>query len=213
MIFMKNFSKKPLFYATLLHDVGKGLGGNHNLKGAEIAKKIVLELDESDYVAYETSWLIENHLILSDFAFKKDIEDNSIIKKISETIYTKDRLNALFLLTVSDISTVDHGIWNEWKANLLESLYKKILEEINIPKIEDGLNKKIEKIKRKILLNSEVINENQLQNFSKITYPDYWLLQSPEEIKFQIENFFLNTNLNRRFDFFINKKKIKTFLN
>ena len=78
---MKNFSKKPLFYATLLHDVGKGLGGNHNQKGAEIARKIVLELDESDYVAYETSWLIENHLILSDFAFKKDI-NNSIIANL-----------------------------------------------------------------------------------------------------------------------------------
>ena len=211
MIFMKNFSKKPLFYATLLHDIGKGLGGNHNQKGAEIARKIVLELDESDYVAYETSWLIENHLILSDFAFKKDIEDDSIIKKISETIYAKDRLNALFLLTVSDISAVDHGIWNEWKANLLESLYKKILEEINIPKIDDDLNKKIEKLKRKILSTSEVINKNQLQSFSKITYPDYWLLQSPEEIKFQIENFFLNTNSNRRFDFFVNKKKNKNF--
>ena len=115
------------------------------------------------------------------------------------------------MLTVSDISAVDHGIWNEWKANLLESLYKKILEEINIPKIDDDLNKKIEKLKRKILSNSKVINENQLQNFSKITYPNYWLLQSPEEIKFQIENFFLNTNLNRRFDFFINKKKKKFF--
>ena len=44
MIFMKNFSKKPLFFATLLHDIGKGLGGNHNLKGAEIARKIVQEL-------------------------------------------------------------------------------------------------------------------------------------------------------------------------
>ena len=198
MIFTKNFSKKPLFFATLLHDIGKGLGGNHNLKGAEIAKKIVLDLDESDYVAYETSWLIENHLILSDFAFKKDIEDDSIIKKISATIETKDRLNALFLLTVSDISAVDHGIWNEWKANLLESLYHKILEEINSPKIDNSLNKKIEKIQREMFLNSQIINKKLLEKFSKITYPNYWLLQSPKEIKFQIENFFLNTNIKKK---------------
>ncbi len=211
MIFMKNFSKKPLFFATLLHDIGKGLGGNHNLKGAEMARKIVLDLDESDYVAYETSWLIKNHLILSDFAFKKDIEDDSIIRKISETIETSDRLNALFLLTVSDISAVDHGIWNEWKANLLESLYHKILEQINNPKIENSLNKKIEKIKREILSNSKIINENQLESFSKITYPNYWLLQSPKEILFQIENFFLKTNIKKRFDFFINKEINKNF--
>ena len=94
--------------------------------------------------------MIENHLILSDFAFKKDIEDDSIIKKISKIIETNERLNALFLLTVSDISAVDHGIWNEWKANLLESLYHKILEEINSPKIENSLNKKkLKKLKGK----------------------------------------------------------------
>ncbi len=210
-VFLKDFSKKPLFFATLLHDIGKGLGGNHNVRGAKIAKKIVLKLDESDFVSYETGWLIENHLILSEFAFKKDIEDFSIIKKISNMIQTKDRLNALFLLTVSDISAVDHGIWNEWKANLLESLYQKILLEIKSPKVENSLNRKIENIKKKILSNSKVIKEAHLERFSKITYPNYWLLQLPEEIKFQIENFFLNRKIKRRFDFFINKKINKNF--
>ena len=210
-IFSKKFSKKPLFFATLLHDIGKGLGGNHNLSGAKIAKNIVLKLNESDYVAYETSWLIENHLILSEFAFKKDIEDYSVIKRISKSIETNDRLNALFLLTVSDISAVDHGIWNEWKANLLESLYHKIIEEINSPKNENSLNKKIEKIKREIFLSSKIIKKNELEKFSKITYPNYWLLQPTEEIKFQIENFFLKTNVKKRFDFFINKQTRKKF--
>ena len=64
-------------------------------------------------------------------------------------IQTKDRLNALFLLTVSDISAVDHGIWNEWKANLLESLYQKILLEIKSPKVENSLNKERLKILKK----------------------------------------------------------------
>ena len=210
-IFSENFNKKPLFFATLLHDIGKGLGGDHNLKGAEIAKKVVLNLNENVHVAHETSWLIENHLMLSEFAFKKDIEDYSVIKKISESIETNERLNALFLLTVSDISAVDHGIWNEWKANLLESLYNKIRAEINSPKIENSLNKKIEKIKKKIFLSSRLIKEAELETFSKITYPNYWLLQSPEEIRFQIENFFLKKNIKKRFDFFIKKKASKNF--
>ena len=210
-IFSENFNKKPLFFATLLHDIGKGLGGDHNLKGAEIAKKVVLNLNENVHVAHETSWLIENHLMLSEFAFKKDIEDYSVIKKISESIETNERLNALFLLTVSDISAVDHGIWNEWKANLLESLYNKIRAEINSPKIENSLNKKIEKIKKKIFLSSRLIKKVELETFSKITYPNYWLLQSPEEIRFQIENFFLKKNIKKRFDFFIKKKASKNF--
>ena len=44
--------------------------------------KIVLELKESNDVAKETAWLVQNHLLLSEFAFKKDIEDFSVIKNI-----------------------------------------------------------------------------------------------------------------------------------
>ena len=126
-------NKKPLFYAVLLHDIGKGLGGEHNLKGAKKAKKIILNLNENTDTVKETTWLIENHMLLSEFAFKKDIEDDSVIKKISENINTIDRLNNLYLLTVSDISAVDHGIWNDWKARLLKTLYTKIQNEVLKP--------------------------------------------------------------------------------
>ena len=70
------------------------------------------KLDESDFVSYETGWLIENHLILSEFAFKKDIEDFSIIKKISNMIQTKDRLTHFFclLFQISQLSTTVYGM-------------------------------------------------------------------------------------------------------
>ena len=90
-------NKNSLFYAVLLHDIGKGLGGEHNLKGAKKAKKIVINLNENTDTVNETAWLIENHMLLSEFAFKKDIEDDSVIKKISENINTIDRLNNLYL--------------------------------------------------------------------------------------------------------------------
>ena len=38
----KNLNRRSLFYAALLHDIGKGKGGEHNKKGKEISKKIVL---------------------------------------------------------------------------------------------------------------------------------------------------------------------------
>ena len=81
-------------------------------------------------MAKETAWLVQNHLLFSEFAFKKDIEDFSVIKKISSKIKTLHRLYSLFILTVSDISSVDHGIWNSWKASLLEKLVRKIELEI-----------------------------------------------------------------------------------
>ena len=147
-------------------------------------------MNENTDTAKETTWLIENHMLLSEFAFKKDIEDDSVIKKICENINTIDRLNNLYLLTVSDISAVDHGIWNDWKARLLKTLYTKIQSEVLKPEENKSLNSKITKIKETVLLSSKKINKTQIESFSKITYPNYWLLQSHDSIKFQIENFF-----------------------
>ena len=205
-------NKNSLFYAVLLHDIGKGLGGEHNLKGAKKAKKIVLNLNENTDTAKETAWLIENHMLLSEFAFKKDIEDDSVIKKICENIDTIDRLNNLYLLTVSDISAVDHGIWNDWKARLLKILYTKIQSEVLKPVKSKSLNSKIAKIKETVLLSSKKINKTEIESFSKITYPNYWLLQSHDSIKFQIESFFLGKKEKLRFDYVIKKISRQNFL-
>ena len=210
-IFSKNFNKKPLYFATLFHDFGKGLEGNHHKKGAKIAENLVLKLNEKEKIAKQTSWLVENHLLLGEFAFKKDIEDFSVIKNISSLIKKIDRLDSLFILTVADISAVDHGIWNEWKANLLESLYLKIEEEILNPENENSVNKKIQLIKDKILANSKSLKKTELQKFAKITYPNYWLLQSHDSIRFQIENFFLNGKRLNVFDFLISQDLEKKF--
>ena len=173
---------------------------------------MVLKFGENEKIAKEVSWLIENHLLLSEFGFKKDIEDYSIIKKISKKVDTLERLKGIYLLTVCDISAVDHGIWNDWKATLLEKLYLKIKDEIKKPK-KGSLNKKIEDIKNSVLFSSKIINKQKLEKFSKITYPNYWLLQNKGSIKYQIENFFLSENqLAKRFNFVIKKNKRFNFL-
>jgi [protein-PII] uridylyltransferase len=211
-ILKKKFDKKPLYFSVLLHDIGKGQGGKHGHKGAILSHKIVLELKESNDVAKETAWLVQNHLLLSEFAFKKDIEDFSVIKKISSKIKTLHRLYSLFILTVSDISSVDHGIWNSWKASLLEKLVRKIELEIKKPFHNINLNTKIEQIKNNVLESSKIVSQKKLTNFSKITYPNYWLLQDPKVIKFQIENFFCKKIDNQRFDFHIKKNEKQKLL-
>ena len=210
-ILEKKFNKNPLYYAILLHDIGKGMGGEHQKKGALLAEKIVLDLKESNYVAQETSWLIENHLLMSEFAFKKDLEDYSVIKKISLKIKNSERLYSLYLLTVADISAVDHGIWNEWKASLLETLFTKIRHEINEPIKQKSLNEKIDLIKEKVLEKSNILTKDDLKRISKITYPNYWLLQSSSDILYQIENFLLKKK-KENINCFIKKGSLDTFL-
>ncbi len=207
--FKKKFNKKALYYATLLHDIGKGMGGGHNEKGAKFAKEIVTKFLEKDKIIEETSWLVLNHSLLSDNAFKKDLEDHSVIVNLSDKIQTIPRLRALFFLTVTDISAVDQGLWSNWKSDLLRQLFLKLEDQIKRPKRIVSLNEKIEKIRKNILAKSKLITKSKLDKISKITYPNYWLLQSEKMILFQIENFFLKKE--KSFNFIIRKTENDLF--
>ena len=122
---------------------------------AKIARRIVLRFNESFETAEETEWLVSNHSMLSDIAFKKDLEDHSVIRRVSKSIKTISRLRSLFLLTVTDISAVDHGLWNYWKASLLRDLYLKVENQIKNPKEIISLSDRIEKIKLNIIKKEE----------------------------------------------------------
>lgn len=189
-ILKKNEDLKPLYYSTLLHDIGKGSGNDHSKAGSRISSKVLKRLNEDNSTISETRWLVENHLMMSDLAFKRDLGDFSIIKKAAKKINSMERLTNLFLLTALDISAVDQGLWNDWKARLLKTLYEKLEKEISRPSSVVSLNEKISLIKKDIIQNSKIISSSLIDNVSKITYPNYWLLQSKEMIAFQIEKFF-----------------------
>ncbi len=207
--YKKKFNKRALYYATLLHDIGKGKGGEHNKRGAELAKKIVLRFQEKQETIKDTYWLVYNHSLLSNYAFKKDLEDHSVIIKLSDKIQNIPRLRALFFLTVTDISAVDQGLWNNWKSSLLRQLFLKLEHQIKSPKAIISLNEKIQQIRSNILKYSKKISKRTLDRIAKITYPSYWLLQSEKMIIFQIENFL--TNIKNEFNFVLRNSDDKSF--
>ncbi len=194
-------NKVPLFFAVLLHDIGKGLGGNHEKKGTRIAEKISkrMGLEDKD----EIIWLVNNHSIYSEFAFNKDIEDISVIKKFVQKVNTIDRLKFLYLLTVVDIHAVNDDIWNDWKSILLQKLYKKCEKEIITPDTNSQLNKKINTIKKEVMQNLITHSEVSYKKFCSITYPSFWLLQTPKKIASQIDNFFKGSEKIKDIDFSI----------
>lgn len=206
----KEYNYRALFFAILLHDIGKGRGGNHQIKGSKIAKKILIRLHEKLNIVNETGWLINNHSLLSDYAFNKDLEDYSVIRSVSKKINNMTRLRTLYLLTVTDISAVDEGLWNNWKASLLGQLFLKLESQIKNPKKIQTLNERIANIKSNILKKSRLISRTKLESIARITYPNYWLLQSQEMITYQIEKFLLKKKFND-FSFKIEKASKNKF--
>ena len=124
-------SKKVLYISLFLHDIAKGRGGDHSILGGAVAKALCprfgLDSDETETVV----WLVENHLLMSQIAFKRDLQDPNTIIDLKNKIQSAELLRLLYVLTVADISAVGPDIWNSWKDNLLKIVYNETLMEIN----------------------------------------------------------------------------------
>ena len=76
-------------------------------------------------------WLVGHHLVMSDFAQKRDIGDPRTVAQFAKIVGTLERLRLLLVLTVADIRAVGPGVWNDWKGQLLRDLYR--LTEAALP--------------------------------------------------------------------------------
>jgi [protein-PII] uridylyltransferase len=120
---------KPLFLATLLHDVGKGYPDssgsrkNHSQSGAELCDRILPRLGFSPEDTLEARHLIAQHLAMYHAATRRDLDDPATIEEFCRLVRGREGLRDLFLLTVADISTTSPTAMTSWKARMLDELY------------------------------------------------------------------------------------------
>ncbi|GMV55853.1 MAG: bifunctional uridylyltransferase/uridylyl-removing enzyme [Betaproteobacteria bacterium] len=122
---MSEFDRHWLIYvAALFHDIAKGRGGDHSKLGMRDARAFCrahgIDREDSDLVVF----LVEHHLSMSQVAQKQDISDPQVVAAFAKHVKSERRLTALYLLTVADIRGTSPKVWNNWKAKLLEDLYR-----------------------------------------------------------------------------------------
>jgi len=114
-----------LYLGTLFHDIGKGSGKDHSVRGAEIAAAACVRMGIDPADAADVEWLVLKHLRMANLAQRRDLSDPNLIHAFAEEVGTLDRLDKLYLLTYADIATVGPRTWTEWKGRLLKELYEK----------------------------------------------------------------------------------------
>src|SRR5687767_3835741 len=116
-----------LYLRLMLHDIGKGFGGGHSERGAvmvrQIADRMRLNVDDGALVEF----LVRHHLLMTNTAFRRDLEDEKTICDFAQTMGSVNNLKMLYLLTYADVRGVGPDVWNPWKASLLGELYVKTL--------------------------------------------------------------------------------------
>ena len=166
----------------LLHDIAKGRGGDHSELGAELA--LEGRADARAVSAEETetvSWLVLHHLLLSETAFKRDIDDPKTILDLADTIQSPERLRLLLILTVADMRAVSQKVWNGWKATLLRELYTRVAEVLEGGLVHHRTRRAGAAAPRRpstALLTDWPAED--IEQFAALGYPGYWLSFDPE---------------------------------
>ena len=184
-----------LVVAGLFHDIGKGLGGRHEIVGAEKAEDFCRRFDfsaaDTDFIVF----LVREHLTMSRIAQKEDISDPNVVERFARLVGTKERLDALYLLTVADIRATSPKVWTQWKAQLLETLYRLTLEvleagtqngntELPRPSAKHALQKRMEDAIA--LMAGKVSDKDRLAFWSSLDVV-YFMRHSAAEIAWHAE--------------------------
>jgi [protein-PII] uridylyltransferase len=176
-------SRRALYVALLLHDIAKGRGGDHSELGAEIALHVGPALGLSAEETEMVSWLVLHHLLLSQTAFSRDIDDPKTILDLADTIQSPERLRLLLILTVSDIRAVSPKVWNGWKATLLRELYARVAEVLEGGLSTTERDARISRVKDMVSGLLADFSAAEREDFLSLGYPSYWLGFDPESIE------------------------------
>jgi [protein-PII] uridylyltransferase len=173
-------SRRSLYVAMLLHDIAKGRGGDHSEIGAELALEVGPALGLSAEETEMASWLVLHHLLLSQTAFRRDIDDPKTILDLADTIQSPERLRLLLVLTVADMRAVSNKVWNNWKATLLRELYARVVEVLEGGLATTERDVRVQRAKQAAMALLADWPADAATHFQQLGYPSYWLSFDPE---------------------------------
>ncbi len=176
-------SRNVLYCAILLHDVAKGLPGDHSDVGAEIARSLCPRLGLSPAETSAVAWLVKYHLVMSDTAQRRDVSDPKTVRDFVDQVQTPEMLRLLVILTVADIRAVGPGVWNGWKGQLLRELYYAADHMMTGGDQAPGRGARVSAAKAALEARLSDFTPEQREKALTRHYDNYWLAFDEDELE------------------------------
>lgn len=170
--------------AALFHDIAKGRGGDHSELGATDAIHFCQNHDFDSKATHIIAWLIQNHLLMSLTAQKKDISDPDVIQDFAKKVGDLEHLDYLYTLTVADINATNPTLWNTWRASLMRQLYTETRELMRLG-LERPVNYKMKVEDTKFAASEHLVHEFPLAQVEAVWQElgdDYFVKETAEEV-------------------------------
>jgi len=140
--------RAALFLGCLLHDIGKGFGGEHSEKGATLARCCVERLGLAPDRIERVVFLVRHHLLMSHLAQRRDLSDPKLVLEFARTVGDRTNLRNLYLATFADMRASSAKAWSDWRGQLLHDLFVRTSEVLEIGADDPG--RALELIERQV---------------------------------------------------------------
>ncbi len=115
-----------LLVGALLHDIGKGQGGDHSTTGARIAEGIAARMGFGPQDAHVISQMARLHLLLPDTATRRDLGDPAVIEAVAQAVGDVGLLDLLQELAIADALATGPTVSTEWRFRLVNDLCERV---------------------------------------------------------------------------------------
>ncbi|MGV9762439.1 [protein-PII] uridylyltransferase [Micromonospora tulbaghiae] len=115
-----------LLLGAFLHDIGKGLPGDHSTVGAPLAEAVATRIGLPPAEAALIGTLVRLHLLLPDVATRRDLSDPKTIAGVAERVGDTGTLELLHALVRADAAATGPAAWSGWKGRLIAELVSRV---------------------------------------------------------------------------------------
>ncbi|MEQ3554824.1 [protein-PII] uridylyltransferase [Pseudonocardia nematodicida] len=130
-----------LLVGALLHDIGKGRGGDHSVVGESLVRQIGERLGLRDDDVVLLAAMVRHHLLLPHTATRRDPDDPATVARVLDTLRGAvgdggDRAVAVLLELLDALAEADSlgtgpGVWSPWRRTLVRELTGRCLTELD----------------------------------------------------------------------------------
>ena len=180
-IFPTITSRRLLYVAVFLHDIAKGRKEDHSIAGERVALELCPRLGLSSSETETVAWLIRHHLLMSETAQMRDLNDFKTILDFCAIVQSLERLKLLIILTVADIRAVGPGVWNGWKGQLLRTLYAEAEPVLTGGHTAVGRKDRVAEAQAAFFAKIPGWSDEQKKAYAARHYEAYWLGTSTDK--------------------------------
>ena len=197
-----------LYVALFLHDIAKGGQEDHSEAGARIARRLCPRFGLSPAETDTVAWLIQYHLLMSEVAQARDIQDPETAKAFADIVQSPQRLALLMILTACDIRAVGPGVWTGWKGSLLRALYYATEPLLSGGHSQVTQSARIADVRATLTEALSSWPAEEVAAYTARHYDHYWLRAEPE---LQIEHARMIRQADQNGDPFAGSIRVKAF--